>query len=159
VGPDHDPDPETIAILWAPQIKNFGGLWSYLQQAFSILVPPIAAIFLVGVFWKRATAKGAFIALLTGHLVGVGLFGLTQVGAWPLHFTVNVTVMTVFSALVLVIVSKMDAPPPAEKVEAGVWRRELALDPALAGAPAWKDPRVHAVLVLLGLVGTIVAFW
>lgn len=149
----------TIAILWAPQIKNFGGLWSYLQQAFSILVPPVAAIFLVGVFWARATAKGAFAALLIGHIAGVGLFALTQAGIWPLHFTVNVTVMTLFSVFVLVIVSGRDAPPSAETVEAGVWRRDLALDPALAGAPAWKDPRVHAVLVLLGLVGTIVTFW
>lgn len=148
-----------IAILWAPQIKNFGGLWSYLQQAFSILVPPVAAVFLMGAFWARGTAKGAFTALLVGHLVGVGLFALTQAGIWPLHFTVNVTVMTAFSLLVFVVTSRLDAPPPETAVERAVWRREMALAPETKSDPLWKDPRLHAVLTFLGVVATVIGFW
>lgn len=49
-----------IAATWAPQIANFQGLWDYLQSMFSIVVPPIAIIFLVGVFYKRGNGHGAF---------------------------------------------------------------------------------------------------
>ena len=38
----------TLAAIWAPMIGHFGGLWSYLQMMFSIIVPPIATVFLVG---------------------------------------------------------------------------------------------------------------
>ena len=148
-----------IAILWAPQIKNFGGLWSYLQQAFSVLVPPIAAIFLMGAFWKRGTSKAAFVALVAGHLVGLGVFILTQTGAWPLHFTVNVAVMTAFSALVFVLVSLRGEPPSVEVVEVAVWRRDMALAEGTRGGPLLSDTRLHAALVFMGVVGIIIGFW
>ena len=148
-----------IAILWAPQIKDFGGLWSYLQQAFSILVPPIAAIFLVGAFWGRGTASGALWALIAGHVAGGGLFWLTQAGLWPLHFTINVTIMTAFSVLVFVVVSFAGTAPSSDVIRNTVWRKDMALDPKTAGSPIWTDPRAHAVLVFAGVVGIIVGFW
>ena len=148
-----------ITILWAPMIESFSGLWSYLQQAFSILVPPVAAVFLVGAFSKRATARSAFWALAFGHLLGVGLFGLTQAGIWPLHFTVNVLVMTAASAAIMAVVSGFDAPPSDEQVGRAVWRPALALDPEARGRPAWQDPRWHAVLVFAGVAATLIAFW
>ncbi len=148
-----------IAILWAPQIKDFGGLWSYLQQAFSILVPPIAAIFLVGAFLGRGTASGALWALIAGHVAGGGLFWLTQAGLWPLHFTINVTIMTAFSVLVFVVVSFAGTAPSSDVIRNTVWRKDMALDPKTAGSPIWTDPRAHAVLVFAGVVGIIVGFW
>ncbi len=148
-----------IAVLWAPQIKDFGGLWSYLQQAFSILVPPIAAIFLVGAFWRRGTAKGALWALIAGHIVGAGLFMLTQAGVWPLHFTINVTVMTAFAVSVFVLVSLTGRAPHADVVENTVWRKDMALDPASRGGPVWADPRLHAGMVFAGVLGIIIGFW
>lgn len=43
-----------IAAAWAPNIANFGGLWVYLQQMYTIFVPPIVVLFLVGTFYKKA---------------------------------------------------------------------------------------------------------
>ena len=42
-----------IAAVWAPMIENFGGIWVYLQQMYTIFVPPIVVLFLVGVFYPR----------------------------------------------------------------------------------------------------------
>ena len=47
------------AAAWAPQIVKFPTLWQYLQSALSHIVPPIAALFFMGVFWRRANAHGA----------------------------------------------------------------------------------------------------
>ena len=144
-----------LAVGWAPLIAEFGGLWSYLQQVFSILVPPVIAVFLLGAFWRRATADAAFLALLSGHLVGAGLFLLTQYGHWTLHFTENVGVMALFSMAVMILVSCFQPEPAAG--EDMVWRPEIALDGAAGRGLA--EPRVLAVFVLLGVVGTVIAFW
>ena len=54
------------AALWAPQIHHFEGLFAYLQQAFSVVVPPVVVVFLGGLFWYRATARAARLTLLGG---------------------------------------------------------------------------------------------
>ena len=114
-----------LAILWAPQMANFGGLSSHLRQAFSIVVPPMAAIFLVGAVWKRASRDGAFCALLGGHAIGAGPFVLGRLGVWPVHFTIDVGIMTAVSALILGVVSLRGAAPSADVVERTVRRPEM----------------------------------
>ena len=146
-----------LAILWAPMIAGFGGLWSYIQQAFSILVPPIAAIFLVGAFWRRANGQGAFMALIIGHIVGLLFFILMQLGVWPVHFTINVGFMTIFSAIVLVVFSLRSAPPDPERVERTTWRPEMAVPEV---AVAWyKDYRFLSVVVGIAMLAVLIGFW
>ncbi|MGF1475289.1 MAG: sodium:solute symporter [Geminicoccaceae bacterium] len=147
-----------IAILWAPMISNFGGLWSYLQQAFSILVPPIAAIFLIGAFWKRGNGDGAFTALRGGHAVGLVVFAFTQLGYWPVHFTINVGVMTAVSAAIFVVVSLRTAPPDAEQVAQTTWRPEMAAE-GTEGLPWYKDYRYQSVLLLVAMAWVLIGFW
>ena len=146
-----------IAIAWAPQIANFGGLWSYIQQAFSILVPPIVAIFLVGVFWRRGNGTGALASLILGHVVGLLLFILVQFGYWPIHFTINVGIMTLFSTLVFVVVSLRTAPPPEEQVEQTTWKPAMALPET--PMPWYKDYRYQSVGVGLAMLGVLIGFW
>jgi SSS family solute:Na+ symporter len=146
-----------IAIAWAPQIANFGGLWSYIQQAFSILVPPIAAIFLVGVFWRRGNGQGAFLSLIIGHVVGLLLFMLVQMGYWPIHFTINVGIMTIFSALVFVVVSLRTAPPPAEKIELTTWKPAISVPET--PMPWYKDYRYQSVGVGIAMLAVLIGFW
>jgi SSS family solute:Na+ symporter len=60
-----------LAAVWAPQIQNFGSLFKYLQSVLAYISPPIVAVFLLGVFWRRANASGAFLSLLVpAHLPG-----------------------------------------------------------------------------------------
>ncbi len=147
-----------IAILWAPMIANFGGLWSYLQQAFSILVPPVAAIFLVGAFWKRGNGQGAFTALWGGHLIGLALFMLTQLDAWPIHFTINVGLMTAVSSLIFVVVSLRTAPPDPDQVARTTWRPAMASE-GTAGLPWYQDYRWQSVLLVAAMAWVLFAFW
>ena len=121
-----------LAILWAPQIANFGGLWSYLQQAFAIFVPAIAAIFLVGAFWKRGNGDGAFWALVIGN--GLGLVALVGrlTGVWPVHFTIDVGILTALSALIFVVVSLRTPAPDPDVIARTTWSPALLTDPEIA---------------------------
>ncbi|KAM5238412.1 sodium/glucose cotransporter 1 [Ctenodactylus gundi] len=62
-----------ISIAWVPLVQSAqsGQLFDYIQSITSYLGPPIAAVFLVAVFWKRVTEPGAFWGLILGFLIGV----------------------------------------------------------------------------------------
>lgn len=64
-----------LGVAWIPVMLGLGDvLYEYLQGVQGLLAPAIAAVFLLGVFWKRTTAKGAFWGLLIGF--GLGMFRL-----------------------------------------------------------------------------------
>jgi SSS family solute:Na+ symporter len=48
-----------------------GGIYKYLQQVQGYLAPPITAVFLLGLFWKKTNATGAFVGLISGFILGI----------------------------------------------------------------------------------------
>ncbi len=59
-------------ILWIPLMKYISGqLYTYLQSVQSYIAPPIAAAFLLGLFWRRINSKGAVTAMITGFVIGM----------------------------------------------------------------------------------------
>ena len=60
-----------IGIIWIPIMANISGvLYEYLQKVQSYIAPPITAVFLLGIFYKRINADGAFVTLVVGFIVG-----------------------------------------------------------------------------------------
>ncbi|WP_339655059.1 sodium:solute symporter [uncultured Salegentibacter sp.] len=60
-----------IGIIWIPIMANISGvLYEYLQKVQSYIAPPITAVFLLGIFYKRINAQGAFVTLVVGFIVG-----------------------------------------------------------------------------------------
>ncbi|MBQ7461317.1 MAG: sodium:solute symporter [Bacteroidaceae bacterium] len=61
-----------LGILWIPIMRSVGNvLYNYLQDVQSVLAPGIAAAFLLGITWKRASAKGGQWGLLSGIIIGL----------------------------------------------------------------------------------------
>ena len=60
-------------ILWIPLMKvvSSGGLYQYLQSVQAYIAPPIAAVFLLGIFWNRINSTGALAALVGGFSAGM----------------------------------------------------------------------------------------
>lgn len=146
-----------IAASWAPMIGNFGGLWSYLQQMFAIIVPPIAVLFLVGMFYKSANATGAFVTLLLGFVVGIGFFMLRQTGVSSIHFSVAVGVMFVFCTATLIVASRFGEPVDRQRIEPLVYRKGLA-DSQHKGSLI-KDYRFQSFLLAISMGLVLVFFW
>ena len=147
-----------IAASWAPQIANFSGLWDYLQQMFSIVVPPIAIIFLVGVFYKRGNGDGAFYTLLIGTGVGILLFVLGEMEKWHLHYTMNVGISLAISALVFIVVSLLTPAPTKAQTERYTYRKGL-VGMGMEGMPWYLDYRVHIILLVALIAYILVVFW
>ncbi len=62
-----------LGMAWIPVMYKVagGGLYQYLQSVQGYLAPPITAVFLLGLFWKRTNAKGAMWGLLVGFVLGM----------------------------------------------------------------------------------------
>ncbi|MEL6916805.1 MAG: sodium:solute symporter [Bacteroidota bacterium] len=147
-----------VAALWAPQIQNFTGLWDYLQQMFSIIVPPIAVIFLMGVFFKRGNGDGAFWTLILGTLGGIVLFILEQFDLWHLHYTMNVGLMVLFSMVIFLWVSKMTPPPDPDKIKLLTYKRELLMD-GFQDVPWYKNYIYQIVVLALLIFAILIWLW
>ena len=117
-----------LALLWLPMIGRISNkLWIYLQSVQAYVSPPIAAVFLLGIAWKRINAQGALASLLVGFVLGAARFILEvayagqpldgflkfYVGMNFLHFAV---LMFVICVGVLLAVSLVTPAPTKDKV-------------------------------------------
>ena len=53
-----------IAVVIAPQLGNLGQAFQFIQEYTGIVSPGILAVFLAGLFWKKATNKAAIFGVL-----------------------------------------------------------------------------------------------
>ncbi|MCC6463262.1 MAG: sodium:solute symporter [Saprospiraceae bacterium] len=144
-----------ITVAWAPQIANFESLMNYMQSVLALISPPVVAIFLLGLFWKRANADGAFAALMAG--LAMALFSVaSQVyelsPAWnQVHFLVKAPILLAVCMTVQLVVSLATAPPPAEKIVGMIWTPQVYAEDSipLQGVPWYQNYRVLAVLLLI----------
>ena len=118
-----------LGILWVPFIRYLSSeVYIYLQSVQAYVSPPIAAVFLFGVFWPRANRHGAIAALGLGAVLGAARFVLELnrgsrlaqaalvrplVEMNFLHFAV---VLFVLSTAVLVAVSLATQPEPLARL-------------------------------------------
>lgn len=151
-----------IAVIWAPQIRNFPSLWDYLQSVLSYTTPPIVAVFLGGIMWGRANRHGAFASLIVGIPVGILGFVLNEIyGVFSIQFLYAAGIMLLIGLGLLVGVSLMTAPEPREKIEDLTWRRELwrAETRDLEGLPAWQNYRYQAAALFVTTAAIVIWFW
>ncbi|XP_070245709.1 sodium/mannose cotransporter SLC5A10 isoform X4 [Bos mutus] len=61
-----------VSVAWIPVLQgsNGGQLFIYMQSVTSSLAPPVTAVFVLGIFWRRANEQGAFWGLMAGLAVG-----------------------------------------------------------------------------------------
>ncbi|RVE57895.1 hypothetical protein OJAV_G00203870 [Oryzias javanicus] len=127
-----------ISIAWVPVIIEMQGgqTYLYIQEVAGYLTPPIAALFLLGVFWKRCNEKGAFWGGMTGFTLGTVRLILAFVYRQPrcdqpddrpafithIHYMYFAAGLFWISGLVAVVVSLLTAPPDEERtVTTTVW--------------------------------------
>ncbi len=61
-----------LGVVWIPVMLGLGKvLYEYLQAVQGLLAPAIASVFILGVFWRRTTAKGAFWGMISGFTLGM----------------------------------------------------------------------------------------
>ncbi|XP_067912611.1 sodium/mannose cotransporter SLC5A10 isoform X2 [Heterodontus francisci] len=126
-----------VSLVWIPilQTANSGQLFNYIQSVTSYLAPPVTAVFVLAVFWKRTNEPGAFWGLMVGLVVGLARMIMEFVYPSPrcgvydprpsilkkvhyLHFAVILCVLT---ALIVVAISLLTKPPNESQLKNVTW--------------------------------------
>jgi SSS family solute:Na+ symporter len=139
-------------------------LYQYLQSVQSYLAPPIAAVFLLGVFSKRINAKGAYSAMVIGFIIGLvrivlelqknNLSGFLYDFA-TMNFLYFCISLFFVSIAIMVAVSLFTEKPSDTQLKGLTFATTVAEDRAASRA-SWN--KTDVVLSLIVLVFIITAF-
>jgi SSS family solute:Na+ symporter len=156
-----------VSLGWIPFMKSLmgGGIFHYLQSVQAYISPPIAAVFLFGLFYKWINATGAIVSLWVGFAVGVFRLvaeflaneGIIQVnetsllgtflGINFLHFALF---LFIFCAIILMVVSKMGEPQPTDTLELVTFKKRSERPKV-----KWSSDATLSVI----LIGLVLVLW
>ena len=153
-----------FGLLWIPFMRLISGqIYTYLQSVQAYIAPPIAAVFLIGVLWRRVNAHGAIAALITGFVLGMGRLVVEisqplQKGVLEVYADINflhfAIILFVICSAVLVVVSLLTPPPEEEKV-AGLTFAAQEPTTAQESDRRWRRTDLKLSLLLLVCVGLV----
>lgn len=148
-----------MSILWSTQGGRFGSIFQAINDIATAIAPPISAVFLLGVFYKRGTKEAAFYTLVIGFVIGVSLFLLDFepvsnykyiTNGLGIPFLMRGWWLFCFSALLFVVISKLTPKPDPKQIAETTWLNPAAV---LAGPiKGITDIRVLAGMLLLLMV-------
>ncbi len=161
-------------ILWIPIMRSVGDvLYAYLQDVQSVLAPGIAAAFLLGITWKRTSAKGGMWGLIAGMVIG-----LTRLGAKVYYSSVVLPGenlfkyifydvnwlffcgwMFLFCILVVIVVSLFTKAPSEEKIQGLVFGTSTKEQLAETRS-SWNHWDIIHTCIILGItIAFYIYFW
>lgn len=155
-----------FGMLWIPMMEKVSGqLFNYIQSVQAYISPPIAAVFLLGIFFRRLNARGAMASLYTGLILGMSrLVAQIAVGndqeSWLydfanynfLHFAIW---LFVICSAILVLVSLTSQKPELEKIKNITYEK--------SSKSFWANPSTRkdigwSMLVVVGVACVWIAF-
>jgi SSS family solute:Na+ symporter len=105
-----------LAIVASPLFGHYTTIFEGINKLISYVAPPITAVFLLGVFWKRPSGAAAFVTLLTGMALGMVVCYLDWNNIYRGDFMLTAFLLLV--ACVVIMVAVTFIVPGKLKVEA-----------------------------------------
>ena len=161
-----------LGILWIPVMKGIGKvLYAYLQDVQSLLAPGIASVFLLGVFWKRATPQGGFSGLAVGFVLGMlrlgmkvfedsfnpdGLIYKVMLAPNWLHYSI---ILFFLCIVVIIVVSLATKPLPEAKVKPVIYSGATEEEKAETRASWNKWDVINSAIIIGIIIAFYIYFW
>jgi solute:Na+ symporter, SSS family len=133
---------------------GFSNISNYIQVLFGFLNVPLFTAFIIGMFWKRASAGSGFWGILIGTASSVTVYILYQTGVLTFRSDLHQSMWGAmaafaFGALAMMITTQMQPPKTDEELHGLVHGLEARDASATAVYPWFKNPVIMGVLVLL----------
>jgi len=157
-----------LSLGWIPFMSALmgGGIFHYLQSIQAYISPPIAAVFLLGLFYKWINARGAIVTLWVGFILGItrlvlefmrneGRITLQEnsflgyfCGVNFLHFALF---LFIFCSIILLVVSRITTSTKSEE--------ELALVTFQRGGKGITPSKKTDSILTIILIGLVLLLW
>ncbi len=155
-----------LAIAWSPMIEKFISIFDAINEILAVLSPPIAVVFIWGVFWRRGTKEASVVAIISGFILGAivfmvdfPLFGDVKIISelWEIPYMLQSWWLFVIISVIYVVTSLLTPKPPLEKIE------NLTLESPLAFLTKGRitgisDPRILSGILLSIMIGLYIIF-
>ena len=164
-----------LGIAWIPIMEKIGGgvMYQYLQNVQAYIGPPVTAVFLLGILWKRINAQASIVTLSAGLVLLIVRLsseiyfqseissGIVVDSVFFEFATINFSHMAififVFSALLCVTVSILTDEPDYSRIKGlsfGTTTREM-----ISNEKSYTNyDIIFSVLLVLLVIGILVFF-
>ena len=144
-----------IASIIAPALGNLGQAFQFIQEYTGVVSPGILAVFLAGLFWKKATNNAAIIGVLAS--IPIALYFKVAPNGWiesamfvNIPFMHQMFITCILSLVIIGIVSYMEAKgqsdPKGIDVSGGLFKTSAAFN-------------ISAFIILIILAFLYAFFW
>ena len=159
-----------FAVWRSPSLRDNPSVLQFLLNGLAYITTPIIVLFLVGIFWRRATPAAAVVTILTAPgscYLAQNLRTMTGWGPPPSSISYWLPAAVAISVLVMIAVSWCTRPKDSAALEGLIWARQdtLAFGSHLfrpryqdseegttateQRLPLWKDYRLVGALALI----------
>jgi len=163
-----------VGLVFIPLISRFGDtLFVSLQAIQAMIAPPIAAVFLFGIFLKRLNSQGAIASLGVGFVIGISRFILEIIepsAGSILHSFVSINFLHfafylfIICSVVLIGVSYLYPKPSTEKILGLTYEKAPQME---TEEPNFRqmmvkiqnvEDRFYSVLLILAVISVWIIF-
>lgn len=111
-----------FSILLGGFVGKLGGsLFEYIQSLYAFFAPPFAAVFVLGIVWRRINGAGALTAVVLGFAFGIAIKLYVNFAAnhpaWLDPYANQASINWLLCVLTCVVVSLTTKPPRPDQVD------------------------------------------
>lgn len=147
-----------LAIVCSPLFGHYTTIFEGINKLISYVAPPITTVFLLGVFWKRASAKSAFITLVAGMALGLVAFYLDWNQIYQGDFMFVAFLLLLACMAIMISTSLLLPEPLKEAAKPLIWESWLEPLRGDAHGRGLGNYRVLTVLILAAFAALYLLF-
>jgi len=110
-----------LAIVASPLFGHYTTIFEGINKLISYVAPPITTVFLIGVFWRQASGKSAFITLVAGMAMGLAAFAIDWTGIYRGDFMLIAFLLLVACLVIMVATSLLFPEPLKAEARPLIW--------------------------------------
>lgn len=152
-----------LAMLWSTQGDQFSSIFEAINKIASAIAPPVAVVFLFGVFSKKGTYKAAMVTLIVGLIMGITAFcfdfepisgKMYLTHGLHMPFMMQAWWLFVICTVIYFTVSYFTPKSDEKVLEQYTWKSPLAVVTS-GKISGWSDPR----MISLALVSVLIILY
>jgi SSS family solute:Na+ symporter len=148
-----------IAVMIAPQLGSLGQVFQYIQEYTGVVSPGILAVFLMGLFWKKATNNGAIWGIILS--IPIALYFKVGPNGWAegtaieslfvvLPFMQQMFITCLLTIFVIAVISYIDGKGQEDGKGIVLTKKLFQTDPVF---------NISAVAISIILIMLYALFW
>ncbi len=152
-----------FGALWSPMVGKFETIFEYVQDCWALMMAPCMAVFILAIFWKRATNTAAVVTLFLAFPLLLLVFLREFYGILKEINIFNLSgIIFIISLFVMAIISLYTKFNENENLKDTLWKREmlkLPVEETMYGYPWWKRIGFWWTIVIAAFVIIYIKFW